>query len=107
MAKLPTILNLPLASNGKLGEGDITQSAYLGGVNKGLHRTLTMLASVDVINALSQAVAANPQAVMVLTGTNGTTVQPPGTIGVGNPKLADAVQFNPVLSQKLSKAGKL
>lgn len=94
--------------NGLLGQGDLTRNDRLGGTNSGLQRALTQLSGgTDVINALQQTLSANPQASMVLTGTTGNTVQAPGTIGVGNLKLADAASLNPILAQKLALAGKM
>jgi hypothetical protein len=86
---MPSFYDMPplgtgfnLNANGLLGQGEIGLNDRLGGTNTGLQRTVTQLSGVDVINALALSIAANPQAVMVLTGTSGTIVQPAGTIGV-------------------------
>lgn len=85
--------------NGLLGLGDVRLARKLGGLNDGLARTLTQLSGgTDVINAMALSLPANPQAVMVLTGTTGNTVQPAGTIGVAPPGggggIANPVQGN-------------
>jgi hypothetical protein len=88
---MPSLFDMPPlgvgfreGKNGLLGFGDISLNDSLGGTNTGLLRTATQLSGMDVIKALQQTLGANPQAVMVLTGTTGTTVQAAGTIGVKN-----------------------
>lgn len=87
---MPSPFNMPTSSsvfqgrNGLLGFGNVALNDSLGGTNSGLLRTATQLSGVDVIHALQQSLAGNPQAVMVLTGTSGNTVQPAGTVGVSS-----------------------
>ena len=93
---MPSIFNMPplgigfnLSANGMLGQGNIALNDRLGGTNSGLQRTLRQLSGgTDVINAMQNTLSANPQAVMILTGTTGNAVQPPGTIGIQSPPSA-------------------
>jgi hypothetical protein len=101
-----------LAANGLLGQGNITLSDKLSGTNSGLQRTLTQLSGgTDIINALQQSMASNPQAIQILTGTTGNIVQAPGVIGVSSPPSPTPTVSqgtnNPILNDKLMRAGKL
>lgn len=110
---MPSLFNMPPMGvgfqegrNGLLGFGDVSLNDRLGGSNSGLLRTATQLSGVDVIHSLQQTLAGNPQAIQILTGTTGNTVQAAGTIGVATPPsltptVAPGWTSNPVINEKL------